>query len=180
MSELMKFDPATGIARPYPSEAGQYREYHGKVAWLFNPFTGERRDARDVGSDCYGHAITLRDGEIKMTDRELIELAARAACYKVIHSFENNDSLMIEVSERKYEVFNPLTSDADAFRLAVKLGIDVHTGDTFGKGGGGFTTADCLKHGMIISMQLAHGGDPYAATRRAITRAAAEIGRGMV
>lgn len=54
---LMKFDPATGEEKPYPSEANQYRAYHGKVAWLFNPYSGARRDARDVGSDCFGHAI---------------------------------------------------------------------------------------------------------------------------
>lgn len=54
---LMKFDPATGAEKPYPSEATQYRAYHGKVAWLFNPYTGDRRDARDVGSDCFGYAI---------------------------------------------------------------------------------------------------------------------------
>ena len=34
---LMKFDPATCEEKPYPSNAEQYREYHGKVAWLFNP-----------------------------------------------------------------------------------------------------------------------------------------------
>lgn len=61
-NDLMKYDPATGFERPYPSHAEQYRIYHGKVAWLFNPFTGERRDARDVGSDCYGYAIAQSEG----------------------------------------------------------------------------------------------------------------------
>lgn len=56
-NDLMKYDPATGTQNPYPSHAEQYRIYHGSVAWLFNPFTGKRRDARDVGSDCYGYAI---------------------------------------------------------------------------------------------------------------------------
>lgn len=51
---LFKFDPIDGIADVYPSEARQYREYHGQVAWLFDPFTGVRRDARDVGSDPFG------------------------------------------------------------------------------------------------------------------------------
>lgn len=57
MKPLMKFDPATGEEKPYPSEAEQYRAYHGDVAWLFNPHSGERRDARDVGSDVFGHLI---------------------------------------------------------------------------------------------------------------------------
>ena len=55
---LMKFDPATGEPKPYPSHADQWREWHGKAtAWLFNPWTGTRRDARDVGSDIQGQLI---------------------------------------------------------------------------------------------------------------------------
>lgn len=54
---LMRFDPATGEARPYPSETNQWRDYNGQCAWLFNPWTGARRDARDVGSDPFGHLI---------------------------------------------------------------------------------------------------------------------------
>lgn len=56
--ELMKFDPATGEPRPYPSHAAQWRKWHGAgTAWLFNPWTGKRRDARDVGSDTVGLLI---------------------------------------------------------------------------------------------------------------------------
>lgn len=53
----MKFDPATGAEKPYPSHADQWRNYHGALAWLFNPWTGERRNAGDVGTDCYGLLI---------------------------------------------------------------------------------------------------------------------------
>lgn len=60
---LMKFDPATGEPKPYPSHADQWREWHGKAtAWLFNPWSGERREAGDVGSDPFGHLI-LPPGE---------------------------------------------------------------------------------------------------------------------
>lgn len=60
---LMKFDPATGEPKPYPSHADQWREWHGKAtAWLFNPWTGTRRDAGDVGSDTFGQLI-LPPGE---------------------------------------------------------------------------------------------------------------------
>ena len=60
---LMKFDPADGTEKPYPSQAGQWREYHGKsTAWLFNPWTGKRRAAGDVGSDTFGLLI-IQDGE---------------------------------------------------------------------------------------------------------------------
>lgn len=56
--ELMKFDPATGKPEPFPSHASQWRLWHGKDnAWLFNPWTGERRDSRDVGSDVSGLLI---------------------------------------------------------------------------------------------------------------------------
>lgn len=51
---LMKFDPASGTEKPYPSHAEQYRKHHGQVAWLFDPFTGKQRDARDIGSDTFG------------------------------------------------------------------------------------------------------------------------------
>mgnify|MGYP001019783968 CR=1 FL=1 len=60
---LMTFDPATGEPKPYPSHADQWREWHGKAtAWLFNPWTGTRRDAGDVGSDTFGQLI-LPPGE---------------------------------------------------------------------------------------------------------------------
>ena len=62
--KLMKYDPATGEEKPYPSQADQYRAYHGCVAWLLNPWTGERRDARDVGSDPFGHGIIAGEGYI--------------------------------------------------------------------------------------------------------------------
>jgi hypothetical protein len=62
---LMRFDPVTGIEKPYPSSAEQYRQYHGKVAWLFNPYTGTARDPRDIGSDVLGHLIhAQKDGDL--------------------------------------------------------------------------------------------------------------------
>ena len=61
MFELMRYDPATGERKPYPSEETQYRRFHGKTAWLFSPWTGKRRDARDVGSDCFGFCIVPTD-----------------------------------------------------------------------------------------------------------------------
>ena len=54
---LMKYSPDTGEERPYPSNAKQWREYHGKVAWLYNPWTGEKRDPKDVGNDVYGEQL---------------------------------------------------------------------------------------------------------------------------
>lgn len=53
----MKFDPSTGESNPYPKYAAKWRIFHGKVAWLFNPWTGVRRSAKDIGSDVYGELI---------------------------------------------------------------------------------------------------------------------------
>lgn len=55
----MKVDPATGSVNPYPSQADQYRQYHGSVAWLINPWDGTKRDARDIGSDVLGQLIRV-------------------------------------------------------------------------------------------------------------------------
>lgn len=59
---LMRFDPQHGTERPYPSHAEQYRQYHGLTAWLINPWSGARRDPRDIGSDVEGLLI-IPDGE---------------------------------------------------------------------------------------------------------------------
>jgi hypothetical protein len=57
-SELMKFDPTNGEPKPYPSNAAQYRKYHGASAWLFNPWTGEKRHPSNIGSDIFGLLIS--------------------------------------------------------------------------------------------------------------------------
>lgn len=55
---LMKFAPDDCGARPYPSHAQQFRDYHGPTAWLFNPWTGKMRDPRDIGTDPHGLLIS--------------------------------------------------------------------------------------------------------------------------
>jgi len=61
---VMLFDPATGGQLPYPSHAEQWRRFNGySVAWLFNPWTGDRRLASDVGTDVLGRLI-LPPGEV--------------------------------------------------------------------------------------------------------------------
>jgi len=62
---LMKYCPAYGTLNPYPSEANQYREYRGTIAWLFNPYTGEPRDPRDIGSDVNGLALVAPDASTR-------------------------------------------------------------------------------------------------------------------
>ena len=112
-----------------------------------------------------------------MTDRELLELAAKAAG---IEGEWVGDSLLdyyyklptagyLTVSEGRNHVWNPLTSSGDALRLAVKLGVDIYVDD--GKSEVWVTE---------VNHPIEHfDNDPYAATRRAIVRAAASIGKEM-
>ncbi len=55
--DLMLYCPTTGEKQPYPSHAEQWRVWHGEVAWLFNPWSGKRRNAMDVGSDVFGFLV---------------------------------------------------------------------------------------------------------------------------
>jgi hypothetical protein len=55
--QRMIVDPATGRDAPYPSHAQQWREFHGTKAWLFNPWTGQRRTPEHIGSDTFGLLI---------------------------------------------------------------------------------------------------------------------------
>ena len=74
---LMQFDPATGVERPYPSHAEQWRKYHGHMAWLFNPWTGTRRLAGDVGSDAFGLLVVPPDEPVPASNAPLESTEAR-------------------------------------------------------------------------------------------------------
>ena len=101
------------------------------------------------------------------TDRELLEMAARAA------GGISSDGLGRCYDMEREAEWNPLTDDGDALRLASRLLIDMQ----FFADDGGFVQAWCWP----ISDWLREDdlGDFPAATRRAIVRAAAEIGKGM-
>ena len=102
-----------------------------------------------------------------MTDRELLELAAKAAGVALRDLDDRYDGWEdIPVLIRRG--WNPLADDGEALRLAVKLDIPISSESANG------TTWIC--RGKLQVMQP-HKDDPYAATRRAIVRAAAEIGR---
>jgi hypothetical protein len=92
-----------------------------------------------------------------MTDRELLELAAKAAGVNDTYfsSFAGDEAPLSDGEGP----WNPLTDDGDALRLAINIGLNI---DLY--------AYRCLADAGI---------DPYAATRRAIVRAAAEIGKGM-
>jgi hypothetical protein len=75
--------------------------------------------------------------------------------------------------------WNPLTDDGDALRLATKLRIDLyHYAGAMNHGEPDYVQAvPCDGNPEGASVLENSNQDPYAATRRAITRAAAELGR---
>jgi hypothetical protein len=112
------------------------------------------------------------------TDRELLEMAAKAGGVKGRRYVEN------QAIQGKYrtgfwcdlleDIWNPLTDDGDALRLAVDLHLNVWVG----RGGTGVNDGEIPTRNQLRSIEP-HNDDPYAATRRAIVRAAAEIGKDM-
>ena len=103
-----------------------------------------------------------------MTDGELLEQAAKAIGLKYIKPAEGYggefgliagiETLRSATDRCGATTWNPLADDGDALRLAVKLGMFMRS--------------------IVKDIPRSeYDADPYAATRRAITRAAAEIGK---
>ena len=103
-----------------------------------------------------------------MSDRELLEMATKAAGY---------DGLRWSMLRQCFYdcsgiYWRPLDDDGDALRLAVKLQLQIRP-----NGYDVMVVARLPSH--IAIAEACDHKDPYAAIRRAIVRAAAEIGRGM-
>lgn len=101
------------------------------------------------------------------TDRELVELAAKAIGVQKSSPIGLGGDYFIRPG-CKFTEWSPLTDDGDALRLAINLRFHV-----------------CV-NGGDVEVRTDYGtfmeeasDDTYAATRRAIVRAAAEIGRAM-
>jgi len=117
-----------------------------------------------------------------MTDRELLALAAKAAGYVYVEHMGYDDEDDEYVTHRWIRghnnaliKWNPLTSDGDALRLAVCLGISVDQVRTpMNPYAYAATFDDGFEEGYA-----GNNADPYAATRRAIVCAAAETGKNM-
>lgn len=97
-----------------------------------------------------------------MTDRELLEAAAKALGVSGEYG-ELSGGDPVLCLPAPYGIWSPLTDDGDALRLAVKLGLIVDAGAHAASDGGH------TKFGQVGER------DPYAATRRAIVRAAASL-----
>jgi len=106
-----------------------------------------------------------------MNDHELLELAAKAAGIEGQWLDPRGGCLGgIMLTEFTFDTWNPLADEGDALRLACKLLINIEFDDD----GGG---VEVMGKGGIEALPA--DGDLAAATRRAIVRAAAEIGRGV-
>lgn len=108
-------------------------------------------------------------------DRKLLELAAKAA--GITWMREHKDGPMIVMAPFTRE-WNPLTDDGDALRLFNKLAFrELYVSEI------GATVRwqrEGSPHGLKCDEYASeHGNDINAAVRRAIVRAAAEIGRSM-
>ena len=102
-----------------------------------------------------------------MTEKELLELAAKAAG-NIEYFWTENGNLVLSDPDGKR--WNPLTDDGDALRLAVALNMGISI-PVFNK-----HRADVISFRHTLANAIEEGNDPYATTRRAIVRVAAAIG----
>lgn len=127
-----------------------------------------------------GERITMIIADEKMNDKELLEFAAKATGIKELY-WESDGTVQnrMNVPTIPYHVhgmmtgivWNPLTNDGEALRLAVKLSLWIGVQETC------VTVSD--NYGRVPMVDEEYISDPYAATRRAIVRIAAEIGKRM-
>lgn len=106
-----------------------------------------------------------------MTDREMLELAARAAGMTIKYNYTGGQ-------DARYP-WNPRDDDGDALRLKVSLHLIVGSYSTYSSVGGTHTTGNYAVPDEITVWHHETAGDACAAERLAIVRAAAEIGRQM-
>ncbi len=102
-----------------------------------------------------------------MSDAEMLDLAAKAMGLKYMNGALWDGRDVVEYS------WNPLEDDGHALRLAVKLEVML---DYIEKG---YMAGHVVAVSSGASAYEPLDSDSYAATRRAIVRAAAEIGKGM-
>jgi hypothetical protein len=117
-------------------------------------------------------------GEGEMTDRELLELAAKAAGITLEYIGEewvgNSDELMPVYYEGKtYHSWSPLDDDGDAFRLACKLALVVYCDEVEAWCEWGELNEN-LEYEHHVSAEPQYRG--AQSVRRAIVLAASEIG----
>lgn len=110
-----------------------------------------------------------------MNEKELLELAAKAAGYDVV--YEGGYLTFFRRDESGRHIWNPLRDDGDIARLEAALEIDVEWSEN-----GVVARAlipEIIETRSYFAAFSLHGGDKNLARRYASTHAAAEIGRNM-
>lgn len=106
-----------------------------------------------------------------MSDSDMLKLAAKAGGIGPVYCYEKRRNCLRIGNKESYAIWNPLSDDGDAMRLAVRCRLDVLTDDGDGKVGCLLPEADYVWQDIELCI--------FASTRRAIVRAAAEIGLSM-
>jgi len=109
-----------------------------------------------------------------MTDREMLEYAAKAAGIALEWDDHPNDWAPMFYEGKTYHFWDPLKDDGDALRLAVTLRLQIEHGNEW------VTVAEMAFGGDISStIEISSEISQEAATREAIVRVAAAIGKAM-
>jgi hypothetical protein len=110
-----------------------------------------------------------------MSDRELLELAAKAIFIEAVWSSSGTMLLPKTQTNEGCDEWNPLTDDGDAMRLAAALPDVTVVIDNHMNWCGIHLTAERGKYDLVEYFN----GDRAYSIRLAIVRAAAEIGKAM-
>ena len=102
-----------------------------------------------------------------MSDMELLELAAKAAGIDIRFMALSGANIMTGQSAGK--TWNPLTDDGDALHLLVSLRLSLLR----------YALHVMVADPQRVAVSENYMADPHVATRRAIVRAAAEIGKSL-
>lgn len=110
-----------------------------------------------------------------MSDKELLEFAAKALGFTPLLCYESSRNCLRIGNRDSYFIWRPLTDNSHAFKLAVEMNMRLELDN------------DSSVHVWIDSIECGGdmqanayeniGHDKFVATRRAIVRCAAEIGR---
>ena len=108
-----------------------------------------------------------------MSDRELLEAAAKAARIPAFWDDLSGSMRVVNEGAGNWYLWRPLADDGDALRLAVRLNLLVFTARSC-------AVANASDRGGPCIREVFHDDkNDLSATRRAIVRAAAEIGKAM-
>lgn len=115
--------------------------------------------------------------EIKMTDKELLELAADAYGIKRLDWINGSQCFYYDDEETGRECWNPLNNREQSFQIMVKLRMEIDHSHPESKKLWVFARCQGTKVSIFEEFDEEYQRD--GATRRAIVRAAAEIGKNM-